>query len=129
MLPQPASVRNRLRGYTVLVVEDEYLIAYDIADALQREGARALGPLSTVGGAVRVVDSSAVIDAAVLGLSIRGEMVWPVVDLLLGRNLPVVFVSGYGAASLPERYRRVPCCDKPVSMAMLVQSVLRAISA
>ena len=46
MLPQPASVRNRLGGYTVPVVEDEYLIACDIADALQREGARALGPLS-----------------------------------------------------------------------------------
>ena len=47
---------GELRGRRVLIVEDEFLIALDIEDALAELGCEVLGPVPTVAEAMRLAE-------------------------------------------------------------------------
>ena len=54
----PADVNHRcshLRGRRVLIVEDEHLIAWDLAEALTAEGAKVIGPKTSVDAALKAL--------------------------------------------------------------------------
>jgi len=110
------------RGRRVLIVEDEYFLAQDLADRFQELGVEVLGPAGTVAEALRLADSPG-IDAAVLDVNLRGERVYPVADLLRQRRVPFVFASGYGSELEPAIYSNIPRCIKPVHFATLAQAL------
>ena len=103
----------------VLLVEDEYMIAQDMAYELRALGAEVIGPAGSVAGALRLVESEAAIDAAFLDLNLNGERAYPIADLLLARGVHVVFTTGYDASAIPPPYTQVPRCGKPVTRLML----------
>lgn len=96
----------------VLVVEDEFLIALEVEEALTRAGYEVVGPAATAHQAERLAQQEA-LDAAVLDIDLQGETVFAVADLLVGRGIPFVILSGYGAEDLPERFRGRPSIGKP----------------
>lgn len=108
-----------LAGRRLLVVEDEYLIASDLADALAEMGAEVVGPAGTVADALRLVDGR--LDAAVLDLNLRGERGFPVADALRARKVPFVFATGYDESSIPPAYSDVPRCKKPIDRRELIE--------
>jgi CheY-like chemotaxis protein len=110
------------RGLRVLIVEDEYFLAQDLADRFQNLGAEVIGPAGTVAEALRLA-KRADIDGAVLDVNLRGERVYPVADLLLQKHTPFVFASGYGGELEPDAYSEVPRCIKPVDFAALTQAL------
>ena len=114
-----------LQNRRVLVVEDEYLVASYLEDAFVDEGARVLGPASTVDAALELIDSGEAIDVAVLDVNLGGEPVFAVADRLIERHVPFVFTSGYDASAFPERYRHLPMCLKPVDVATVTQVLAR----
>jgi AmiR/NasT family two-component response regulator len=60
---------DRLKGRSILVGEDETLIALDVARVLEEVGCIVIGPVSTVADAMsRIADAA--IDAAVLDLNL-----------------------------------------------------------
>ena len=103
-----------LQGRRVLVAEDEYLIAFDVRDALVRAGAEVLGPVPTVEDAAALLDREANIDAAVLDVNLRGGMIFAVADALQERGIPLVFATGYDTESLPARFDGAARLEKPV---------------
>ncbi len=86
-----------LRGRRILVAEDEYAIAQEVASAFAAVGAEVLGPAATLADTLRAASAPGRIDAAVLDVNLRGEMAWPAVEALLGRGVPVVLATGYDA--------------------------------
>ncbi len=108
MMPDGALARRR-----VLTVEDEYFIADELAEALQKAGATVLGPASSVEAALALLDGDAPPEAAVLDVNVAGEMVYPVADRLTARGIPFLFTTGYDRSALPERYARVRRLEKP----------------
>jgi two-component SAPR family response regulator len=104
-------VSSALRNCRVLVVEDEYLIAVSLRDHLQAIGSTVIGPVPSVEKAMRLIESNQRIDVAILDINLRGVMVYPVADVLLIRNVPFVFASGY--EGIPDRYSHVRKCLKP----------------
>ena len=112
-----------LAGWRVLVVEDEYFLADDLASALGRLGATVVGPVPTRADALACLDRGERIDAAVLDINLHGEMVWPLADALLARGLPFVFATGYGQAMVPSAYGRVPRWEKPFDPEDLVRAL------
>src|SRR5687767_11352289 len=97
-----------LANFHLLVVEDEYYIADDIAQALWRLGAEVIGPAADRDEAVSFLEAATRIDGAVLDINLHGQPIYPVADLLRARGVPIVFATGYGAAAIPERFEEVP---------------------
>jgi DNA-binding LytR/AlgR family response regulator len=118
-----SSLTQRLGGRRILLVEDEYFIAQDLRRSFAEVGADIIGPLPTVADALLQFERSAPIDAAVLDINLRGEMVYPLVDRLLEANVTIVFVTGYDASEIPPKYRHVARCEKPLSMQRLVTAL------
>lgn len=97
----------------VLIVEDEWLIAIDIATTVEGCGYEVLGPAHTVATALEILESSRV-DCAMLDVNLRGETSYPVADALAGRGIPFAFLSGYASSHLRSCYQAHPLLSKPV---------------
>jgi CheY-like chemotaxis protein len=119
----PAKGEQALSGRRVLVVEDEYFIADDLARALARLGADVVGPVPTRAEAESLLASAERIDLAVLDINLKGETVFPLADLLIERSVPFLFATGYGEATIPDRYRQVPRWEKPFPPEALAQAL------
>ncbi|WBH18135.1 response regulator [Sphingomonas radiodurans] len=104
---------HRLEGRRVLVVEDEYLLAADLSQALRAAGAEVIGPVASVRHAAEMVAADTGIDAAILDINLRGDMIFPVADMLAERNIPFAFVTGYDQWALPDRFSNVAWVEKP----------------
>jgi CheY-like chemotaxis protein len=113
-----------LAGRRLLVVEDEYFLAEDMTKALSARGAEVLGPVGNVDAALALIREAGRIDGAVLDINLRGEMAYPVADLLLARGIPFVFVTGYDQEAIPPPYAAVRRCEKPVPLSRLLQALL-----
>jgi CheY-like chemotaxis protein len=107
----------------VLVVEDEYFIAEDIARILRESGADVLGPAGDIEQAMRLVASGERIDAAVLDVNVHGRTTYAIADALRRRGVPFLFATGYDDGHLPSEYSDVPRCRKPLNWRALVTSV------
>src|SRR5215831_5767559 len=108
-----------LEGVRVLVVEDEYLVAILIQEMLESAGCVVSGPIPRLPEALDAVDHDGY-DAAVLDVNLAGERINPVADALSERNVPFLFVTGYGANGLPSEYAERPHVCKPFRMAELI---------
>lgn len=116
-----------LKGARVLIVEDEFLIADDLARELRRAGAEPVGPVGTVDQAGELVRARQV-DAAIVDVNLRGEMASELIHRLAATELPCLIVSGYGQDVLPECVSGVPRLEKPVSPAFVVQALAKQLA-
>ena len=96
----------------ILVVEDDMMIAVLIEQVLQDLGCIVVGPAGRLDAALRLAGSEA-LDAAILDVNIRGELVYPVAEQLRTRGIPFVLASGYGDWALPPAFRSQPRLTKP----------------
>jgi two-component SAPR family response regulator len=103
-----------LKGRRVLIVEDEYLLAIDLAEQFGEIGVEVIGPAGTLDDAITLLNNEE-IDGAVLDINLRGEKVYPVADILKARAVPFVFTSGYASDLEPHAYAAIPHCIKPVT--------------
>ena len=117
-----------LEGLRVLIVEDEAMIAMLIEDLLGELGASPVKIASSIEEASESI-SSLVFDTAILDVNLRGKVTFPLADMLLERQLPFAFATGYGAATLPEKYRAVPVLQKPFQQEQLERALVAARSA
>jgi CheY-like chemotaxis protein len=101
-------------GRRVLVVEDEYHLAHEVAQKLEKLGAAVLGPVGTLSEALEIAGNAEItFDAALLDIALNGEMVFPVAAVLKMRSIPFAFISGYDEQIVPPSYRRTPRFEKP----------------
>jgi CheY-like chemotaxis protein len=117
-----------LRDRRILVVEDEYLIAMSLQDALENAGSVVVGPASSVDKAIQTIDSEPHIDAAVVDVNLGGVLAYPVADMLIARKIPFVFTSGYEDHVLRERYSQVKNCPKPYLFRAMEEALVQAMS-
>ncbi|MBS0298039.1 MAG: response regulator [Proteobacteria bacterium] len=111
----------------VLVVEDEVLIAVALEESLQDFGHEVIGPYKRVREALDAARNEA-LDAAVLDVNLRDEVVFPVADALKARGVPFVFCTGYAEMQLiPEAFSAFPCLSKPCAPEKVL-AALQAVS-
>ncbi|RXZ65438.1 response regulator [Pelagerythrobacter rhizovicinus] len=117
-------MRDLLKGKRILVVEDDYFIAADMARVLQRDGMIVIGPVGSVAEANDTLGTHAP-DAAILDIELGSKTSYRLADRLIGENVPVLFVTGYDGWHLPEPYVSQPRLTKPTGDEELV-SVLHS---
>ena len=123
----PLTNSSPLNGKRVLVVEDEYFLADDIARALKGLGARVIGPFGDLDEAVLVVDREVAIDAAIMDINLRDEMIFSLARLLRDRKVPFVFTTGYDESGLPDIWRGRPTLRKPFMMGEMAEALKKAL--
>ncbi len=84
---------------TILIVEDEFLIALDLELLLQSHGWRVMGPVATVGDALRLLEGELPL-VALLDVNLGSELITPVAETLKARGVPFAVASAY---ERPER--------------------------
>lgn len=124
----PVSVKpaasGSLQGRRILVVDDEALLAFELAEELQRSGAIVVGPAHTLEQGLALA-GSAECDGAVLDANLGGLSVAPLADLLSSRNTPFVLVTGYEAPDIAAP----ALLQKPVDHAALRAALAALIGA
>src|SRR5262249_62027606 len=88
----------------VLIVEDEAMIAGLIESILRAAGWSVVGPIATLERALATIERER-LDAALLGVRVNGHDAFAVADVLVKRNIPFIFVSGFTRKQMPPRYR------------------------
>ncbi len=87
-------------GLTVLLVEDNYLVASAMMQHLNEMGCEVVGPVPSVDEGVRMIEESERLDGGILDINIIGGSSEPVAKALQGRGLPFFFITGYASPNL-----------------------------
>ena len=122
-------MQSTIEGRRLLLVEDEFVLALGLADALGDMGADVLGPVASVADALKLVESLPEIDAAILDVNLGNEEVYPVADALSARGIPFLFATANARSTLPERFAQVEVCQKPFDADCFRQALLRLLGA
>lgn len=111
-LPMSDRSDPKFAGRSILVVEDEELIAGVIEEMLTDLGCRKVWIAASAKEAVAVLDDSRP-DAAVLDVHLGGDSGFQLALTLADRKVPFVFATGYGRQALPQEWATRPMIQKP----------------
>jgi CheY-like chemotaxis protein len=116
---EPDVDRASLRGKRILVVEDEPLVSMDIEASLSGAGCEVVGPASHLERAKALV-AERDCDAALVDANLGGHPVDELAAMLMRRDIPFAFVTGYGRESLPRAFHEAAMLAKPFSQDQLL---------
>ena len=106
--------------HSVLIVEDEPLVAMLLVDFLEELGCTVAAQASSIeDGLARVKDTS--FDVAILDVNLRGQPVWPIADALQQQGRPFVLATGYDGNQTKGRYPHAAILGKPYDLQSLRQ--------
>jgi DNA-binding response OmpR family regulator len=100
---------------SILIVEDEPLIAMMLEDFIQSLGHEVSGNCDSVGAALKQVERGN-FDLAILDINLKGESVWPVASALRARDIPFVLATGGHVDPPPVEFASVPTIEKPYTI-------------
>ena len=113
---------QRLEGRSILVVEDEYFLAADLAQLLRRHGAEVLGPCPDERDALLQVEKRRP-DCAVLDVKLGPGRGFGLADRLQALGVSFLFFTGYDEEILPQRFSGVVRLEKPMDDARLLDAI------
>lgn len=108
---------------SVFLVEDEPSLMYVLEESIKSLGYAVGEKAEYLPEALERARSEA-FDVAMLDVNLHGQESFPVADALVERGIPFVFTTGFGASTLPERFKRTPVMEKPFRL----KDIRRAIS-
>ncbi len=106
---------NDLQGLRILLVEDDFLIADDLARRLAAAGAEVIGPAATLSGALALYESCGQVHAVILDINLRGTIVFPLAQRLQRDAVPFVFCTGNADDPIGAEFKSVARFVKPLS--------------
>jgi CRP-like cAMP-binding protein/ActR/RegA family two-component response regulator len=112
-------------GCRVLIVEDDYLLAEELARGLSGMGLRIQGPVSDIASALRILQQSGSVDVAVVDINLRGNMAYPISLELERQGVPFLFATAYAASAVPARFASAPRIGKPYSIREVAAAIAR----
>lgn len=107
---------------SVLVLEDEAIVAMDLAAELGDAGWHVLGPAGSIPEAIRLIEAE-LPDAAVLDVNLSGTQSFDLATTLRDRGCSVLFLTGYAKGTIPAHLSDAPVVAKPVDPAALTRQL------
>jgi CheY-like chemotaxis protein len=118
-------------GKRCLVLDDEFLIALDIQQILERAGALHVACVASAAEAIQLLGNNPKFDVAILDVKLNGsnEKSLGVASLLTALGTPFVFLTGMRVDDMhAQLFPRAPVVEKPYVAAALVEAAGRALS-
>jgi CheY-like chemotaxis protein len=112
---------SQLNGRRILVVEDEWLLAEQWREELTGLGAVVLGPVSSVGEALELLERERPADIAILDVRLGDEAVTPIAQALRQRGIPFIFASGGAWWELPREFAEEIYYEKPIDLPSMLK--------
>lgn len=122
---QIASGPDAIPASSVMLVEDEALVAMSVNELMTDFGFSVVGPFGRVSEAAAALKKGG-IDAAILDINLGGELVYPLAEKLIEAKVPFIFVTGYGPESIDRRFAMVPVLQKPIEREALERMFVRS---
>ena len=114
---------------SILIVEDEPLIAMMLEDFLDSLGYAVAGSCESVEEALAMVEKGG-FDAAIIDVQLKnGEKVWPVADRLADTGKPFILATGGHVEPPPERHAHAPVLSKPYTIDAIEPALAKACAA
>ncbi|CAN5623187.1 response regulator [soil metagenome] len=125
-----AEAREALRGLKVLVVEDSFLVADDLAATIAELGCEVVGPAASLQDGLRLAGEPGLAGAFLdVNLSRSGTS-FAIAEKLEERGVPFVFLSGYDLdTAFPPAFRSAARLPKPVDPQHLARALMRFLAA
>ena len=101
-------------------------MALMVEEIIASQGFSVAGPYAGLDEAMRALDG-ADLAGAILDINLAGVPVFPLADILVYRQIPFLFMTGYGSERLEARFSDIAVLQKPVE-AQAVQKFLADIS-
>ena len=120
-----------LSGKRCLVLDDEFLIALDIQQILERAGASHVTSVASAAEATELLGPKLKFDLAVLDVKLgsveRNSL--DVAALLQTQGVPFVFLTGMRADDMhAKKFPNAPVIEKPYDAATLLRAVQHALA-
>jgi DNA-binding NtrC family response regulator len=113
--PKPEKAR------TVLVAEDEMIVAFDLCETVEVAGFRAVGPYARVKDACSAIEDSPP-SVALLDVRLEDGDVFPLADRLAKAGVPIIFHSAHAEPQfISRRYPDAILCQKPCPPDRLIE--------
>jgi CheY-like chemotaxis protein len=112
---------------SILIVEDEPLIAMMLEDFLESLGHSVTGSCDSVKEAMAAVERGG-FDVAILDVNLKGENVWPVATALRSSGVPFVIASGGHVDPPPPEFASVPLIEKPYTVDRVTPAIDAALA-
>lgn len=112
-----------LNKHTILVAEDNPMVAWDIASAVEDAHGIVMGPFDTVAEALSFLEGHSV-SGAILDIELKDRNVTPLAQALLRLQIPMVFQSGQNLPeALSDNQPSLPLFSKLVDRRLLVEKL------
>lgn len=113
---------------TILIVEDEFLIAMDLDLMLRRHGWLVIGPADSVNEALRILETARPV-VALLDVTLKDGAVSPVAEALRELNVPFIVASAYDRPELVggDALAGVHNIGKPIDEHRLLAALEKAV--
>ena len=113
---------------SVLIVEDEPLIAMMLEDFLDSLGHRVVASCDSVADALEHVERGG-FDVAIIDVQLKdGESVWPVADKLAEAGKPFVVATGGHVEPPPPAHAEAPILSKPYTIDAIEPAIEEALA-
>jgi DNA-binding NtrC family response regulator len=113
---------------SIMLLEDQMLIAMDVEGMLADHGFTRLSTVNSAADARRLVERGG-IAFAVLDVNLGSETSLPIAAELRRRGIPFVFATGYGEGNIiPPEFADVPVVRKPYEANGLLSAISRALA-
>lgn len=114
-----------IAGLSVMVLEDEPLIALNLEDVLIEAGAKMFGNFASCAAALKAFGEAGTMpDVAILDINLSGETSAQVAERLDREGVPFVFTTGYGKGhELLEQFPGRVALRKPTQTSELIEAL------
>nr|WP_294846193.1 response regulator [uncultured Sphingomonas sp.] len=100
---------------SILIVEDEPLIAMMLEDYILSLGYEVSGSCDSVPAALEAVGQRS-FDLAILDVNLKGDLVWPVASALKDKGVPFILATGGHVDAPPSEFADAPLIEKPYTI-------------
>lgn len=104
-----------MAGRSILIIEDEPLIAMMLEDFLESLGHKVRATCATVAESLEAVGQGG-FDLAIVDVNLSGENCWPVARQLREKSIPFLVATGGHVEPPPSEFESVPVLEKPYTV-------------